>query len=181
MTNFEKKANELGLDVNNLSKALNKEVNEYYDGVNELKTLKDSLADADGEEAEKVQEEINELEEVLNDFDDLLVQKIEKYNLNKASYDEKLKKMAEGRERAKLAKQQGQSEPQPQPQEPQPQEPQPQPQPQNQPQAQPKTQSEPQKTEDESTPKEEKSDWGWLIFAGIVGAVTLGAVWLRKK
>jgi biotin carboxyl carrier protein len=179
MTNFEKKANELGLDVNNLSKALNKEVNEYYEGVNELKNLKDSLADADGEEAEKVQEEINELEDVLNDFDDLLVQKIEKYNLNKASYDEKLKKMAEGRERAKLAKQ-GQTDPQTQSQ-PQEQQPQPQPQPQNQPQAQPKAQSEPQKTEDESTPKEEKSDWGWLVFAGIVGAVTLGAVWLRKK
>jgi uncharacterized phage infection (PIP) family protein YhgE len=173
MTKFEKKANELGLDLNDLSKALKKDVNEYFEGVNELKTLQDSLVNAQEDEVESIQNEIAELQDVLNDFDDLLVEKVEKYNQNKASYDEKLKKMAEGRERAKQAKMQGQPQPQPQPQprvEPQPQ---PQPQPRVEPQAQP--------TNEEEKPKEEKSDWGWLIFAGIVGAVTLGAVMLRKK
>ena len=165
MTKFEKKANELGLDVNNLSKALVKEVNEYYDGINELQTLKESLASATNEEAEAINDEIQELQEVLNDFDELLVEKVEKYSQNKASYDDKLKKMAEGRERAKLAKQQGQAQPQPKVD--------PQPQPKVEPQAKP--------TNNDENPKEEKSDWGWLVLAGIVGAVTLGAVILRKK
>jgi len=163
MTKFEKKANELGLDVNNLSKALNKDVNEYYEGIGELKNLKESLASATNEEEQGINDEISELSEVLNDFDDLLVEKIEKYSLNKVSYDDKVRKMSEGRERAKQAKLQGQPQPQPQPQ----------PQAKVEPQVQPKI--------EEETTKEEKSDWGWLIFAGVVGAITLGAVMLRKK
>lgn len=183
MTKFEKKANELGLDLNDLSKAIKKEVNDYYEGVNELKTLKDSLNDAEEGDVEAIQNEINELEEVLNDFDVLLVQKIEKFNQNKASYDDKIKKMAEGRERAKQAKLQGQANPTPLSTSNVEYSPTTiptsdvsklvEPQPQVQPQQQPKI--------EEETPKEEKSDWSWLIIAGIVGAVTLGAVMLRKK
>lgn len=176
MTKFEKKANDLGLDLNDLSKAIKKEVNDYYVGVNELKTLKDSLNDAEEGDVEAIQNEINELEEVLNDFDVLLVQKIEKFNQNKASYDDKIKKMAEGRERAKQSKLQGQAKGESGSSLPQTQ-----PQPQPQPQVQPKVEEQAKPITQEETQKEEKSDWGWLIFVGIVGAVTLGAVMLRKK
>jgi hypothetical protein len=172
MTKFEKKANELGLDMNNLSKALIKEVNDYYEGIDDLKSLKESLNDASDEEAEAIQNEIDELQDVLNDLDVLLVQKIEKYNQNKASYDDKIKKMAEGREKAKQAKLQGQAQPQPTPQ--------PQAQAQPQPQVQPKVETQGKTNTEEEAPKE-KDDWGWLVFAGIVGAITLGAVILRKK
>jgi DNA repair exonuclease SbcCD ATPase subunit len=177
MTKFENKANELGLDVKNLSKALNKEVAEYYEGVDELNNLKATLDGATDEEAESIKNEIQELEEVLADFDELLVEKVEKYNLNKANYDEKLKKMAEGRERAKQAKAQAQVTPQVV--QTQPTETQPTP-PVEEPIAKVVDEPTPQPTQEEK-PKEEKSDWTWLVLAGLVGAVTLGAVILRKK
>lgn len=179
MSKFENKAKELGLDLNDLSKSLKKEVSEYNEGLKELSDLKDQLENASDEEAQSIQDEINELEDVLNDFDVLLVQKIEKYNQNKASYDEKLKKMAEGREKAKLAKQQGQATPPTPIVEPTLE---PTPTPIVEPIVDPTPQPTPTSKDEEPKPKEEeKSDWTWLILAGLVGAVTLGAVILRKK
>lgn len=168
MAKFEKKINELGLEIGKLSKSLNSEVNEYYKGINEVNELRESLESAEVDEVEGIENDINEAEEALNDFDELLVEKIEKYNLNKASYDEKLRKMAEGRERAKLAKAQGGTPPTPNPQ----------------PKATPPIdggQPQPTPTPNSEPKEEEKSDWSWLIVAGIVGALTLGAVVLRKK
>jgi hypothetical protein len=180
MAKFENKITELGLQHDTLSKALKTDINEYYNAEKELEDLQSSLKNADDEEKESIQDEIKELKEVLNDFDDLIIQKIEKFDKNKDFYEERMKKMAEGREKAKQAKAQGVYQPkQKQPTETQPIQNEPtQAQPQ---QAQPIAKEENSKVEQTEESKEEKKDWSWLILAGIVGAVTLGAVILRKK
>jgi hypothetical protein len=185
MAKFQNKINELELQFDSLSKAIKNDINEYLNAEKELEELKSSLQNANDEEKESIEDDINELKEVLNDFDNLIIQKIEKFNKNKGFYDERMKNMAQGRERAKQAKLQNQSQPPLQVQN------------QSQPPLQgtvtleakniDKTTLTQQKVETqvknntEENPKEEKSDWSWLIIAGIVGAVTLGAVILRKK
>jgi DNA repair exonuclease SbcCD ATPase subunit len=175
MAKFENKITELGLQHDTLSKALKIDINEYYNAEKELEDLQSSLKNADDEEKESIQDEIKELKEVLNDFDDLIIQKIEKLDKNKDFYEERMKKMAEGREKAKQAKAQGVYQPKQKQQiEAQPTQTQPT-------QAQPTIKEENSKVENNEEIKEEKKDWSWLILAGIVGAVTLGAVILRKK
>lgn len=107
MRNFEKKIKELGFEVGKLSVSLNKEVAEFYEAEKELKGLKEELKDAKDEDVESIQIEIKEAEEALVDFDELIVENLEKYAKNKPAYDEKLRKMAEGREKKRLAQSQG--------------------------------------------------------------------------
>ena len=83
MAKFENKITELGLQHDTLSKALKTDINEYYNAEKELEDLQSSLKNADDEEKESIQDEIKELKEVLNDFDDLIIQKIEKFDKNK--------------------------------------------------------------------------------------------------
>jgi chromosome segregation ATPase len=112
MRNFEKKINELGFEVGKLSVNLNKEVAEFYEVQKELNDLKEELKDAKDEDVESIENEIKEGEEALIDFDEMIVESLEKYARNKPAYDEKLRKMAEGREKKKMAKNESNSTPQ---------------------------------------------------------------------
>ena len=111
MRNFEKKINELGLEVGKLSTSLNKEVAEFYEVQKELNDLKEELKDAKDGDVESIQNEIKEGEEALIDFDEMIVENVEKYVRNKPAYDEKVRRMTEGREKKKMAKNQSNSTP----------------------------------------------------------------------
>ena len=112
MRNFEKKINELGFEVGKLSVNLNKEVAEFYEVQKELNDLKEELKDAKDEDVESIQNEIIEGENALIDFDEMIVENVEKYARNKPAYDEKIRRMTEGREKKKMAKNQSNSTPQ---------------------------------------------------------------------
>jgi len=106
MRNFEKKIKELGFEVGKLSGNLNKEVAEFYEVQKELNDLREELKDAKDSDVESIQNEIEEGEKALVDFDEMLVENVEKYAKNKPAYDEKIRKMTEGREKKKLAQSQ---------------------------------------------------------------------------
>jgi hypothetical protein len=115
MRNFEKKIKELGFEVGKLSVNLNKEVSEFYEVQKELNDLKEELKDAKDGDVESIQNEIKEGEEALIDFDEMIVENVEKYAKNKPAYDEKIRRMTEGREKKKLAKNESNSTPTPPP------------------------------------------------------------------
>ena len=115
MRNFEKKIKELGFEVGKLSGTLNKEVAEFYQVQKELNDLKEELKDAKDGDVESIKNEIREGEEALLDFDDMLVESVETYAKNKPAYDEKVRRMTEGREKKKLAKNESNATPPPPP------------------------------------------------------------------
>jgi hypothetical protein len=103
MKKFEKKINELGLEVGKLSANLNKEVAEFYEAEKEYNQLKEELKDAKDEDVESIKNDLKDGLETLMDFDEMLVQSVETYAKNKPAYDEKVRRMTEGREKKKLA------------------------------------------------------------------------------
>ena len=104
MRKFEKKIKELGFEVGKLSGSLNKEVAEFYQVEKELNELKEELQNANGGDVESIENEIREGEEALLDFDEMLEESVETYAKNKPAYDEKVRRMTEGREKKKMAK-----------------------------------------------------------------------------
>ena len=104
MRNFEKRIKELGFEVGKISQSVNKEIKEFYQVEKELNDLREELKDAKESDKEAILNEIQEGEEALNDFDEMLVEKVENYAKNKPTYDEVARKMTEGREKKKLAK-----------------------------------------------------------------------------
>ena len=115
MRNFEKRIKELGFEVGKISQSVNKEIKEFYQVEKELNDLREELKDAKESDKEAILNEIQEGEEALNDFDEMLVEKVENYAKNKPTYDEVARKMTEGREKKKLAKTESNATPPPTP------------------------------------------------------------------
>ena len=115
MRKFEKKIKELGFEVGKLSGSLNKEVTEFYQAEKELNELKEELKNANEGDVESIENEIKEGEEAMLDFDEMLVENVETYAKNKPAYDEKVRRMTEGREKKKLAKIESNATPPPPP------------------------------------------------------------------
>ena len=109
MRKFEKKINELNLSKGNLSKSLNKNINDFDVLDQSLKGLRaeyreaNSIEDND-DEIERLNGEIEELEGQLENFDEVLVDKVQNYADNYDSYQTRIKKMEEGRKAKAAAK-----------------------------------------------------------------------------
>jgi DNA repair exonuclease SbcCD ATPase subunit len=119
MRKFEKKINELNLVKGKLSKALNSNIKDFEMLEQSLVGLHAELREAETkenneEEVEKLAQESEELEEQLENFDGVLTEKVQTYADNYDSYQERIRKMDEGRKAKSAAKAQ-QAAPAPQP------------------------------------------------------------------
>ena len=119
MRKFEKKINELNLVKGKLSKALNSNIKDFEMLEQSLVGLHAELRGAEAkenneEEVEKLTQESEELEEQLENFDGILTEKVQTYADNYDSYQERIRKMDEGRKAKSAAKAQ-QAAPAPQP------------------------------------------------------------------
>jgi Asp-tRNA(Asn)/Glu-tRNA(Gln) amidotransferase C subunit len=119
MRKFEKKINELNLVKGKLSKALNSNIKDFEMLEQSLVGLHAELRGAEAienneEEVEKLAQESEELEEQLENFDGVLTEKVQTYADNYDSYQERIRKMDEGRKAKSAAKAQ-QAAPAPQP------------------------------------------------------------------
>ena len=165
MRKFEKKINELNLSKGNLSKSLNKNINDFDVLDQSLKGLRaeyreaNSIEDND-DEIERLNGEIEELEGQLENFDEVLVDKVQNYADNYDSYQTRIKKMEEGRKAKAAAKVAPAAAPTPAPT------------PTNEPAPAPKVEPTPAPTnEPTQAPKvEEKEEKGtnWLLW-GVLG------------
>ncbi len=176
MRKFEKKINELNLVKGNLSKSLNKNIKDFDTLEQSLVGLQAELREAkskddNDEEIERITGEVEDLKGQLEDFDEVLTEKVQSYSDNYDSYQERIRKMDEGRKAKAAAKTQATppADPTPAPAEPVPTpnpEPQPQPTPAADPAPAPKVEE-----------KEEKGTnwllWGVLGVAGIFVGINL--------
>jgi len=111
MRKFEKKINELNLVKGKLSKALNSNIKDFEMLEQSLVGLHAELREAEAkenneEEVEKLTQESEELEESLENFDGVLTEKVQVYADNYDSYQERIRKMDEGRKAKAAAKSQ---------------------------------------------------------------------------
>ena len=111
MRKFEKKINELNLVKGKLSKALNSNIKDFEMLEQSLVGLHAELREAEAienneEEVEKLTQESEELEEQLENFDGVLTEKVQTYADNYDSYQERIRKMDEGRKAKAAAKSQ---------------------------------------------------------------------------
>jgi hypothetical protein len=109
MRKFEKKINELNLVKGKLSKALNSNIKDFEMLEQSLVGLHAELRQAEAkenneEEVEKLAQESEELEEQLENFDGVLTEKVQTYADNYDSYQERIRKMDEGRKAKSAAK-----------------------------------------------------------------------------
>lgn len=109
MRKFEKKINELNLVKGKLSKALNSNIKDFEMLEQSLVGLHAELREAETienneEEVEKLAQESEELEEQLENFDAVLTEKVQTYADNYDSYQERIRKMDEGRKAKSAAK-----------------------------------------------------------------------------
>jgi Asp-tRNA(Asn)/Glu-tRNA(Gln) amidotransferase C subunit len=109
MRKFEKKINELNLVKGKLSKALNSNIKDFEMLEQSLVGLHAELRGAEAkenneEEVEKLAQESEELEEQLENFDGVLTEKVQTYADNYDSYQERIRKMDEGRKAKSAAK-----------------------------------------------------------------------------
>ena len=114
MRKFEKKINELNLVKGKLSKALNSNIKDFEMLEQSLVGLHAELREAEAkenneDEVEKLTQESEELEEQLENFDGgniVLTEKVQTYADNYDSYQERIRKMDEGRKAKAAAKSQ---------------------------------------------------------------------------
>lgn len=111
MRKFEKKINELNLVKGKLSKALNSNIKDFEMLEQSLVGLHAELREAEAkenneDEVERLSQESEELEEQLENFDDVLTEKVQTYADNYDSYQERIRKMDEGRKAKAAAKSQ---------------------------------------------------------------------------
>jgi DNA repair exonuclease SbcCD ATPase subunit len=109
MRKFEKKINELNLVKGKLSKALNSNIKDFEMLEQSLVGLHAELREAEAkenneDEVEKLTQESEELEEQLENFDGILTEKVQLYADNYDSYQERIRKMDEGRKAKAAAK-----------------------------------------------------------------------------
>jgi chromosome segregation ATPase len=95
MRNYEKKISELGIDKNQLSRALSQSVKEFEEGENEYVELSQRLESMseDDDDYEEVQSEVQEYEELLEQTDLELTAKIEKWYGKRDYYAAKMEHM----------------------------------------------------------------------------------------
>ena len=111
MRKFEKKINELNLVKGKLSKALNSNIKDFEMLEQSLVGLHAELREAEAienneDEVERLTQESEELEEQLENFDGVLTEKVQTYADNYDSYQERIRKMDEGRKAKAAAKSQ---------------------------------------------------------------------------
>ena len=111
MRKFEKKINELNLVKGKLSKALNSNIKDFEMLEQSLVGLHAELREAEAkenneDEVERLSQESEELEEQLENFDGVLTEKVQTYADNYDSYQERIRKMDEGRKAKAAAKSQ---------------------------------------------------------------------------
>ena len=109
MRKFEKKINELNLVKGKLSKALNSNIKDFEMLEQSLVGLHAELREAEAkenneDEVDKLAQESEELEEQLENFDGVLTEKVQTYADNYDSYQERIRKMDEGRKAKSAAK-----------------------------------------------------------------------------
>ena len=109
MRKFEKKINELNLVKGKLSKALNSNIKDFEMLEQSLVGLHAELREAEAkenneDEVDKLSQESEELEEQLENFDGVLTEKVQTYADNYDSYQERIRKMDEGRKAKSAAK-----------------------------------------------------------------------------
>lgn len=109
MRKFEKKINELNLVKGKLSKALNSNIKDFEMLEQSLVGLHAELRQAEAkenneDEVDKLSQESEELEEQLENFDGVLTEKVQTYADNYDSYQERIRKMDEGRKAKSAAK-----------------------------------------------------------------------------
>lgn len=173
MRKFEKKINELNLVKGKLSKALNSNIKDFEMLEQSLVGLHAELREAEAkenneDEVDKLAQESEELEEQLENFDGVLTEKVQTYADNYDSYQERIRKMDEGRKAKSAAKAQQTAAVEPAPA------PQPEPIVEPAPQAAAPPPPSPAPKEEE---KEEKGTnwllWGVLGVAGIFVGINL--------
>lgn len=111
MRKFEKKINELNLVKGKLSKALNSNIKDFEMLEQSLVGLHAELREAEAkenneDEVERLTQESEELEEQLENFDVILTEKVQNYADNYDSYQERIRKMDEGKKAKAAAKSQ---------------------------------------------------------------------------
>lgn len=111
MRKFEKKINELNLVKGKLSKALNSNIKDFEMLEQSIVGLHAELREAEAienneDEVERLTQESEELEEQLENFDGVLTEKVQVYADNYDSYQERIRKMDEGRKAKAAAKSQ---------------------------------------------------------------------------
>jgi chromosome segregation ATPase len=109
MRKFERKINELNLVKGKLSKSLNSNIKDFEMLEQSLVGLNAELREAEAkenneDEVEKLTQESEELEEQLENFDNVLTEKVQTYADNYDSYQERIRKMDEGRKAKSAAK-----------------------------------------------------------------------------
>jgi len=109
MRKFERQINELNLVKGKLSKSLNSNIKDFEMLEQSLVGLNAELREAEAkenneDEVEKITQESEELEEQLEDFDNVLTEKVQTYADNYDSYQERIRKMDEGRKAKSAAK-----------------------------------------------------------------------------
>jgi len=170
MRKFEKKINELNLVKGKLSKALNSNIKDFEMLEQSLVGLHAELRQAEAkenneDEVEKLTQESEELEEQLENFDGILTEKVQLYADNYDSYQERIRKMDEGRKAKAAAKSQQTAAVEPAPA----------------PKVEPIVQPTPQAAPPPAAPKEEVKEkkrtnwilWGILGVAGIFVGINL--------
>lgn len=172
MRKFEKKINELNLVKGKLSKALNSNIKDFEMLEQSLVGLHAELREAEAkenneDEVDKLAQESEELEEQLENFDGVLTEKVQTYADNYDSYQERIRKMDEGKKAKSAAKAQQTAAVEPAPA--------PQPEPIVEPAAQAAAPPPPLAPKEEE--KEEKGTnwllWGVLGVAGIFVGINL--------
>ena len=170
---MKKKINELNLVKGKLSKALNSNIKDFEMLEQSLVGLHAELREAEAkenneDEVDKLAQESEELEEQLENFDGVLTEKVQTYADNYDSYQERIRKMDEGRKAKSAAKAQQTAAVEPAPA------PQPEPIVEPAPQAAAPPPPSPAPKEEE---KEEKGTnwllWGVLGVAGIFVGINL--------
>jgi hypothetical protein len=161
---WKQRFDELGLTNETISQGLKNKIRDYYDIQQGIADMKQVLANPSvNDNVEEIQADLEDAIETLEAYDNKLVGDVELYFKNKDTYADKMKKMAEGREKKKQAMASGGATKTTT----------------TTPQAT-QTQQQPKQVETKTEGEEKKSNWGWIGFAVLAGVVTLGAVNLFK-
>jgi len=166
---WKQRFDELGLTNETISQGLRNKIRDYYDIQQGIADMKEVLANPSvNDDVEEIRAELDDAIETLEAYDTKLVSDVELYFKNKDAYADKMKKMAEGREKKKQAMASGGATKTPTPTPQATQTPTP-----------PQQQQKQVVTNQSGEPK--KTNWGWIGFAVLAGVVTLGAVNLLKN
>jgi hypothetical protein len=89
-----------GLTNETISHGLRNKIKDYYEMVEGIKELKDSIANPTvNDDVEELQEELSDLQEALQDYDNQLVKAIQIFDKNKDKYAQISKNLGKGRPR----------------------------------------------------------------------------------